>query len=117
MDTIKILLNCAPIRRNGVAGVDTTVKSAKGFWKRVAPTWSMVMDHKKTGNDQAYIALYASILNQGGIELARQIYREGKRSGGSLTFLCYCANGKFCHTHLLIDWLVKNYPEGFQDGR
>lgn len=33
------------------------------------------------------------------------------------TWLCYCRDGWFCHTHVIIAYAVKRWPERFQDGR
>lgn len=34
-----------------------------------------------------------------------------------VTLLCYCGDGKFCHTNLAIDWLCDQFPGDFEDGR
>jgi uncharacterized protein YeaO (DUF488 family) len=116
---MKIKLNRAQMsKRVDYVGVDVTVKGAQGIWSKVAPTWDMVMRHKQERISDAYYAgQYLAILEQGGKELAREIWHEGKKRGGKLVFRCYCPDGKFCHTHLLIDWLVENYEAGFEDGR
>ena len=113
---MKVKLNRGQIGK--VDGVDVTVKNATRLWKRVAPTWSMVMFHKNEHIDDAqYTKLYLGILKKGGVELAREIYRAGVKNGGHLTFLCYCRNNQFCHTHILIDWLMESFGAGFENVR
>lgn len=94
-------------------GIDTTVKSAKGSWKAFAPTWAMVMGVKEKRMTEAqyaeqYLAILANVHAHVWAELANQ---------EQATLLCYCRDGWFCHTHLIIDYAVKQWPERFSDGR
>ncbi|RMH36692.1 MAG: DUF488 family protein [Nitrospirae bacterium] len=95
------------------AGIDTTVKSASGIWKAFAPTWDMVMGIKHgTLSEAEYRARYAAILER----VPAQVWDKLAERDEAI-LLCYCRDGWFCHTHLIIDFAVRNWPDRFQDGR
>jgi len=99
-------------------GIDVTVKSASGWAAAFAPTWEMVSGHKGgTMGDIEYKQLYTEILEAAGEKAFRKLWEAGTSNGGKLTLLCYCPSGRFCHTHLLVEYAVKRYPEWFADGR
>ena len=115
MNVDKIKLNRAQMRYSGTDRLDITVKSANNWAKRLAPTWGMVWDHKNGSlSDEEYTYRYLHIIDSLGIPID-ELLEFGKDS--SITFVCYCSDGKFCHTHLLIDYLVDKCPESFEDGR
>ena len=97
--------------------IDVTVKSGSGLGKAMAPTWAMVMGHKQGKiTDAEYTAQYIPIM--------RRALMDGKwlnellgLNVKNVCFLCYCRDGKFCHSHLLIDHLLAEYPDLFLDGR
>jgi len=87
----------------GSDGLDVTVKSGN---KAFAPTWDMVMGHKRGQmSDSEYVERYYTLM--------RRSYREQRQtwdwllSQDEVTLLCYCAKGKFCHRTLLAEILVK----------
>lgn len=90
----------------GIVFIDTTVKSAKEY-AFLAPTWDMVMGHKQgTVSDTGYTELY--------YELLRSRYKENKQpfikllldfKDSDIAVACYCATGRFCHRHLLVNIL------------
>ncbi len=106
-------------------GLDITVKSARGFAKRFAPTWDMVMGHKSGQiSDGVYTNAYNVILSlipdprqdKALNNPWRQLWRLGQETG-EVTLKCYCQDGKFCHTHICIDYATTKWPEAFEDGR
>lgn len=109
---MRVKLNRAQIGR--ARGLDVTVKSAKGWAKAFAPTWPMVLDHKagKLTNaeyTEQYIRILDSIPKGGAV---RALWNEGQKTG-QVTLLCFCKDGAFCHTYLLIDYLTSKYPDYF----
>ncbi len=95
-------------------GIDITIKSATGWARELAPTWEMVSGHKfGTMSDREYINLYNKILEEADKNGIFDKLYESEES----TLLCYCPSGKFCHTHLVIDYVIKNHPNKFADGR
>jgi len=94
-------------------GLNTTVKSATGPWRAFAPTWDMVMAWK-TGalSQEVYTAQYQAILQ----EIPPPIWDE-LAALDQATLLCYCRDGWFCHTHLIIQYAIQHWPDRFQDGR
>ncbi|GJL61870.1 MAG: hypothetical protein NPIRA04_05240 [Nitrospirales bacterium] len=94
-------------------GIDTTVKSAKGLWKAFAPSWAMVMGVKEGKiSEMQYIEQYSVILGNVKAEVWDALAQHEH-----VALLCYCRNGWFCHTHLIIEYAVKHWPERFCDGR
>jgi len=116
-----VILKRAQIRRGRKTqrgDLDITVKSAEGIGKYLAPTWPMVLGHKDgTLSDEDYEWMYRRILDRNPIKVYRALWKYGKDCGGQITFLCYCPDGVFCHTHLLIDYLLEKFPTGWEDGR
>jgi len=101
----------------GKNGLDVTVRSAQGFAQGFSPTWYMVWQYKCGKLTEAqYIKQYQMILviNKCAVPKLKQWAGHHK---DRVVFLCYCADGEFCHTHLLIDWLCTHYPKIFSDGR
>ena len=99
--------------RAGVHGVDTTVKSAQGPYRALAPTWDMVMGYKnKMLSEAGYRTEYAAILQRVPAKMWDTFAAQSE-----VVFLCYCRDNWFCHTHLIIEHLVQFWPERFQDGR
>jgi uncharacterized protein YeaO (DUF488 family) len=105
--------------RPGVKGVDVTVKSAKGFARSFAPTWSMVMGYKNgTMTEAQYTEQYMKILGAVSVEAWRWLYAQAAE-GGEVVLLCYCrdkdasGNRVFCHTRLIIQYAVEKYPKAF----
>ena len=114
-----ILLTRAQIG-TGVPGLDITVKSAVGTARLLAPTWDMVMGHKKhTITNDEYARRYREILNNVPYYVWTWL-EEQHLKNGILTFLCYCPNvcwdgsPKFCHTRLLMSFMVERWPSHFQ---
>lgn len=98
-------------------GLDVTVKSAAGFARHFAPTWQMVTAYKAGRLAAAeYAAEYRRILGDAPL-CAWHALREAGLNRRSLRLLCYCRDGAFCHTHLLIDYAVSHFPRSFSDGR
>jgi uncharacterized protein YeaO (DUF488 family) len=109
----RVILSRAQIGR-GRQGLDVTVKSAADFARHFAPTWKMVMDYKAGKLSRAeYAREYARILEN--LVVPRDISELGNRAGEHrrLVFLCYCRDGEFCHTLLLIAWLCRRFPDLF----
>lgn len=97
----------------GVLGLDTTVKSSTGLGRAFAPTWDMVMGYKRgTLSDAQYTEQYIHILDRVPASVWDQL-----AAAPAQTVLCYCRAGIFCHTHLLIAYAVRRWPERFSDGR
>lgn len=111
-----IKLNRAQMRYSKSDRLDITAKSAEGWVKNLAPTWGLVWGHKNGAlTDEQYTESYLHGIDLVGLPLD-ELLKFG-HIHGSITFVCYCPDGKFCHTHLLIDHLLKEYPEVFKDGR
>lgn len=88
--------------------LDSTVKTGIG---RYAPTWPMVLGHKDgTVSDEEYTLLYREMMLRSWIYDRTAFVSPVKQaydSGIPLAVACYCKPGKFCHRHLLVEYLVK----------
>ena len=86
----------------GVPCLDVTVKSGE---KTFAPDWSFLMAYKSDQDEVKYTSKF--------IPLMRTNFKRDKQfwldtlSQDSLCIMCYCAKGKFCHRHLLVDIFEK----------
>lgn len=91
--------------------LDVTVKSAKSLGRNFAPTWAMVMGHKSgiLTNDN-YTIQYLEKLDR----LYWPPLLEKLQKSEHITFLCYCKDDDFCHTYLLIDYLIEHFPDTFK---
>ena len=99
--------------RPGVQGIDTTVKSARGIWRALAPRWDMVLGHKNgTVSDAAYTEQYEQILKAVPANVWDTLAAQPEN-----TLCCYCRSNWFCHTHLIIAYAVRRWPDRFEDGR
>ena len=67
-------------------GIDISVKSSRGQCRACAPTWDMVMGHKRRDlSDEEYIARHRPILDR--VQLA---VWTTLAATPTYTFLCYC---------------------------
>lgn len=90
--------------RSGLVVIDTTVKSGD---KVFAPTWQIVMDVKKSIiTPEEYTASYHQMMKYSYAN-NKEHWRDLLSSKEPIVICCYCAAGKFCHRHLLVDYLLK----------
>ena len=96
-------------------GLDTTVKSSRGLGRAFAPTWDMVLSHKRgVLSDAGYTEAYLCILDAVPLKTWRALYALGLEQGGAVTVTCYCRDSApFCHTHILLQEAVQRYPRAF----
>lgn len=84
-------------RYTGDDRIDTTVKTSDGVF---APTWDMVMRHKKGQlSDEQYIRQYYQLMQKSYIN-NRSVWEEILRRE-RVTFVCFCKAGDFCHRKVL----------------
>jgi len=101
--------------------IDITVKSSKGIWRQLAPTWDMVHGYKQNNiSDIQYTEQYHKILAKadipGMVKIMKETVVDDYLMGKDqirVNFWCYCRDDQFCHTNLLIDYLIDLYPETF----
>ena len=89
--------------------LDITVKGQDPIGKYFAPTWQMVMDHKKHNyghaRDDVYIADYHQMMLNS-YHQHNDIWQE-LLSRPRVVLVCFCAPGAFCHRLLLAQYLSK----------
>jgi hypothetical protein len=95
----------------GTDGRDITIRAGLP----VSPTWRMIKEYKAgTLSKAQYTTKYIDILEANKQAVYDWITSLPERL---VVFLCFCPEGEFCHTHLLIEWLIEKWPDEFQDGR
>lgn len=106
----------AQYRYAGRDRLDITVKGNCMAGKYFAPTWDMVVGHKKGKlTDDQYTELYYQLLldRWNGKDFPDFPETLGRMlnilKDRDMTFVCFCPSGKFCHRHLLVKWLQHNW--------
>jgi uncharacterized protein YeaO (DUF488 family) len=90
----------AQYQYKGTDRVDITIKSAVYPWNVFAPTWEMVMEYKRSKYKEIYVKKYKTIINKA-FELHSQQLSDLLRSDRTITLVCFCRPGDFCHRILL----------------
>jgi len=106
-----ITLYRAQLGKPGVTGIDVTVRACI---MGASPTWKYVCGLKNGSiTQEEYEHWYRNQLDTYADEVVAWVCRQHK---DVITFLCFCKDGAFCHTYILIDWLVKRRPDLFVSG-
>lgn len=94
----------AQYRYSGQDRIDITVKGAVYPWNVFAPPWKMVMAYKRAGGtpeaEQIYVNQYKAIIDKA-FELHSQQLFDLINSDKTITLVCFCRSGNFCHRVLL----------------
>lgn len=91
------------LKGRGVPLIDTTVKSGD---PRLAPTWEMVMRHKRgQWSDQEYTDAYYCMLDYWWFQDPE--FWEDLMARPVVALGCYCPAHSFCHRYLLVEFLKR----------
>lgn len=90
----------------GTKGVSVALKAPKGFVGSelvgLAPTWAMLRQYKKDGDEQAYKeAYYKHVLSNFSPHHVYDVLSDK-------TLLCWEKSDTFCHRRLIADWIEKH---------
>lgn len=96
----KLKIWTAQYRYPGSDRVDITVKFALHPWNVFAPTWKMIKEYKHTKDEEVYIEQYKTIIDKA-FELYPQQLTDLIKSDRTITLVCFCRPGDFCHRVLL----------------
>lgn len=96
----KLKIWTAQYNYSGKDRIDITVKSALYPWSAFAPTWEMVMEYKRFKDEEIYIKKYKAIIDKA-FELHVQRLSVLLKSDRTITLVCFCRSGDFCHRVLL----------------
>ena len=89
-------------------GIDISVKSSRGQCRACAPTWDMIMGHKRRDlSDEEYIARHRPILDR--VQLA---VWTTLAATPTYTFLCYCP----LESSAIVMWLLSMRSRAFRNG-
>lgn len=118
-----VLLSRAQIGRD-VTGIDVTVRGQDTYGRHFAPTWALVLDHKAGRiTNEEYAARYLKLLEDRYNDdpwtrtAVAYLHQYGRSRNDRAVLLCYCRDGVFCHTHLLMKWLIERHPDLFDYNR
>ena len=98
-----------------VCGVNVTRGSATGLALYLAPPWSIIMGLKRGDLTEAdYTLVYMAQLDR----VPTQVWKAlaDQATNGVVTIVCYCPDGAFCHTYLIIDFACRRFPGLFVKG-
>lgn len=79
--------------------------------KKLAPTYDILMNYRNNFDEKEYIKrFYSEVLDK--LD-ANKILDELKAmsNGKDIVLVCYESKDKFCHRHLVAEWLSKNLKE------
>lgn len=104
------MANWRKARDLGIPVFDITLKSGD---KRFAPDSDLLYKYK-AGNlsEHDYTARYIELMDQRWTDDAHLLDDITKHE--KLCLMCYCGPGKFCHRHLLVEWLSKRIRVSYQ---
>lgn len=94
----------AQYKYNGLDRLDVTVKGQDPLGKSFAPTWEMVMGIKNnTMTQEQYTQRYVKMLSLliGEVGEVWEDLKSFALSRGSVTLVCFCKPGAFCHRVIL----------------
>lgn len=110
-----VRISRAPLWRGDGGGLDVTRKSGVGLGLVFAPPWELVTAHKQGSmTDEDYTSRYMAQLQAIPDEKYHEAWRLAvQHFDGRLVLRCYCKDGKFCHTYLLIEHMLERFPDLF----
>lgn len=77
-------------------------------YKRLAPSYSIWSEYNNSGDSERYTLRFNSeILSKLNIHETFQAL-ENMSGGKDIVLLCYESPEKFCHRHLVAEWLIMN---------
>lgn len=92
------------VKEMGIFYMDTTIKSGDPM---LAPTWPLLSAYKYYGLSQEdYTKAYNALLDERLAEHPE--YFNDLFNIETLAVGCYCRAGKFCHRHLLVEFIDKH---------
>ena len=89
--------------RNDPDLLDITVKGQHRIGRVFAPTWDMVMAHKRDKNDAVYTEQYHTMMIKS--YYANQQIWQDILTRPRVVLACFCRAGDFCHRTLLAQYL------------
>jgi len=105
------MIYTAQYKYAGEDRIDVTVKSSQPPWRYFAPSWDMVRNYKNGNyNEEAYTSRYMNILKYNMEKRADLIIALAEQlAGRTVTFVCFCRPGAFCHRVLLAEWFQREF--------
>lgn len=103
----------AHYRYSGEDRLDVTVKGQHEFGKLFAPSWDMVMAVKNHGTKahEYYIREFDKILSN-----VPTGAWEAILDTDVVTFVCFCRQQDFCHRNLIVEYIIKTWPNVYYRG-
>jgi len=110
------MIYTAQYRYPGQDRLDITVKGNCPAGKLYAPTWDMVNRIKsglltEEGYTQEYYDLLIRRWKKSETNRQEMLTFVKMITDRDITVVCFCPRGAFCHRHLLVRFLIHNYPQ------
>ena len=89
--------------------ISISAKPPKGYvglqYKKLAPTYQILMEWKRTGDNDWYIEEYddAVLSNFKPDKVVAELMQMSE--GQDVALICFEKSGDFCHRHLVAEWL------------
>lgn len=99
---------------NGFVAISIAGKSPSWYsgakYRILAPKYWFYAKYKEDGDSDYYTEqYYKEVLNNLNADrVVNDLYRLKKGISGDIVLLCYESPSKFCHRHLVAEWLNKN---------
>lgn len=79
------------------------------------PPWETVMALKRGALDEEHFALryYQQLADPDSLSAFNALHLVGRHALGVVRLLCFCPDGRFCHTHLCIAYATSAFPDRF----
>ena len=71
----------------------------------LAPTWNILSNYKEDGDEEKYIKRYKSDVLSKWTPKGLYKYFEDLVAGEDIAFVCYESPERFCHRHVIAEWL------------
>lgn len=81
-----------------------------GLLKKLAPSFDILMEYKRAGDQNRYIERYNSeVLDKLSVyDVVNELRELRSHPAEDIVLLCYERPEKFCHRHLVSEWLKQN---------
>ena len=90
-------------------------RSRDARFSPLAPEWGTIRARKRGWLDEDAFAdaYYRGLVEEEAERAFRALHLVGRHAGGTVRLLCFCPDGVFCHTHLLIAYATTRFHAKF----
>ena len=95
---------------DNIVPISISAKPPRGYkglqYKKLAPTYQILMDWKETGDTETYIEEYDDnvLSNFKPVKIVTELIQMSE--GKDIALICFEKPDDFCHRHLVAEWLT-----------